>query len=768
MSVPSPTPNLDDRRFDDLVEDMLARIPAHTPEWTHPREGDPGRTLVELFAWLGDTLLYRANLVPERQRLVFLRLLGQRLRPARPARTVVALSHAQPLPPQLTTIRPGGRVEGPLPFETGVETSILPLTAEAYIKRPLDEAEHARMGELIGGLARLHGVRGAVSGYQTRALFDEGHAVPAGIDVFGDSLDHALWLALLAPEADEPEDQPALNARVRDLVGGKDAPGPAQLSVGLVPAIARPAPFEDIGPRARIPVQWEVTAPGDARRPVDYQTLLPIAGSDTTAGLTRPGTLRIALPRSELLWAPSNDVGENPMAGVGDTPPRLDDEAKAARLVAWLRLRPAEGQPHLALRLAWIGINAVEIEQRQTLGGQILGQSTGAADQVFRLPQGQVDPGTLVVQVEDTGGRGYLAWERVDDLAAISADPNIARDAPAYELDAAEGTVRFGDGVRGRVPEPQMRVRLAQGRFGGGSAGNLPAGTLAELSARQADGQAAPALAVHQPLPTEGGIDAETLDEAERRIPSWLNHRDRAVTEDDYRRLAYETPGIEVGRVEVLPRFKPRSFGMAGVVSVMALPAKAISGPPAPRPDRPFLETLHAHLSARVPLTTELYVIGCEYVPLGLSVAVRIREGFGREEVLHEVREALRRLLWPLAPGGVDGEGWPLGRTVRDRELEVEVSRVPGVRELVGIRLFGRDSGPDGDDWRELSRAPRDGGQRLALEPWQLPELLALLVVDAGDDDGADGDMPPSHLRALPNPFASDRAVAVPVVPEVC
>ncbi|HVH46010.1 MAG TPA: hypothetical protein VM925_26860 [Labilithrix sp.] len=68
--MPIRPPALDDRRFDDLVDEVLARIPGHTPEWTNPRLGDPGRTLVELFAWLTDTLLYRANLIPERQRLV--------------------------------------------------------------------------------------------------------------------------------------------------------------------------------------------------------------------------------------------------------------------------------------------------------------------------------------------------------------------------------------------------------------------------------------------------------------------------------------------------------------------------------------------------------------------------------------------------------------------------------------------------------------------------------------------------------------------------
>ena len=224
------------------------------------------------------------------------------------------------------------------------------------------------------------------------------------------------------------------------------------------------------------------------------------------------------------------------------------------------------------------------------------------------------------MQVEEPG-RGYQPWYRVDDLAAISGDARVAREAAAFELDAEAGTLRFGDGVRGRVPERQMRVRLASGRFGGGRAGNLPANSLTEIAATRIDGSPAPALKVAQPLATIGGGDAETIAGAQRRIPSYLRHRERAVTVEDYKALAFEAPGVDVARVDVLPRFKPhdRRPGVPGVVSVMALPAQALSGPPNPRPDRPFIERLHAHLSARTPLATELYVIGCEYVPLGLA-----------------------------------------------------------------------------------------------------------------------------------------------------
>jgi predicted phage baseplate assembly protein len=751
-------PTLADRSFDDLVEDMLRRIPAHTPEWTNPRLGDPGRTLIELFAWLGDALLYRANLVPERQRLVFLKLLGLPLKPAQPARALVSLAFAQPNVLAAATLTSGGRIAGAVPFETLGETTVLPVSAEAYIKRALSDEESARLGEVIDGLARVHRLTAAAKAYQTTPVFEGGQAVPDGIDVFADSADRALWLALFAPAAAQPEQQAATNDAARAALGGGDSGAAALLSVGIVPALATPALFEEIGPRARVPVVWEITAPGRSANETDYLTLEPLAGSDTTAGLARPGALRLPLPDESLIDAPSNDVGENPRAGVGDAPPRLDDVEKAARLIAWLRLRPAPGQQVDHLRLAWIGINAVEVDQRVTIAGRVLGASTGAADQQFQLPAGSIDPATLQIEVEEPG-RGYRPWQRVEDLGGIHPDPNVAREAPVYELDNAAGVLRFGDGVRGRLPEREMRIRLAFGRFGGGRAGNLAAGSLTELSATMVGGGNAPAIKVFQPMGADGGEEAETLAQAESRIPSYLRHRERAVTAEDYRSLAFETPGITVGRVDVLPRFKPRDrrFDVPGVVSVMALPFQLLSRAPNPRPDRPFIERLHAHLAVRAPLTTELYVIGCEYVPLGVSVGVTIPDGYARDQVLNEVRQALQRLLWPLPPGGADAQGWPLGRRVKARELEVEVSRVAGVREVTGLMLFARDAGT----WRPLAASGADATQSLELAAWQLPELLAVVVAD--DPNGA-----PTELTAAPNPYADPDAVAVPVVPELC
>ena len=66
MSVPAPV--LDNRSYQDLVDEALARIPIHNPEWTNFNRSDPGVTLIELFAFLTESILYRANQIPERYR----------------------------------------------------------------------------------------------------------------------------------------------------------------------------------------------------------------------------------------------------------------------------------------------------------------------------------------------------------------------------------------------------------------------------------------------------------------------------------------------------------------------------------------------------------------------------------------------------------------------------------------------------------------------------------------------------------------------------
>jgi predicted phage baseplate assembly protein len=69
-------PNLDDRRFQDIVDETKLLIPKYCPEWTNHNLSDPGVALIELFAWMSEMLMYRMNQVPDRFYTKFLELMG--------------------------------------------------------------------------------------------------------------------------------------------------------------------------------------------------------------------------------------------------------------------------------------------------------------------------------------------------------------------------------------------------------------------------------------------------------------------------------------------------------------------------------------------------------------------------------------------------------------------------------------------------------------------------------------------------------------------
>jgi predicted phage baseplate assembly protein len=95
MSLPSP--NLDDRTFQDIVDDVKRQIGQRCPEWTDHNVSDPGVTLIELFAWMTEMSLYRMNQVPEKNYIKFLEMLGVSLEPPAPALTDLRFLLSRPI-----------------------------------------------------------------------------------------------------------------------------------------------------------------------------------------------------------------------------------------------------------------------------------------------------------------------------------------------------------------------------------------------------------------------------------------------------------------------------------------------------------------------------------------------------------------------------------------------------------------------------------------------------------------------------------------------
>ena len=93
--MPLPLPNLDDRRWQDLTQEALPLIPRYAPHWTDFNAHDPGITIMELYAWLTESLVYRLNQVPDRFRWKFVEFLGYARRGPLPALAVISF---QPVP----------------------------------------------------------------------------------------------------------------------------------------------------------------------------------------------------------------------------------------------------------------------------------------------------------------------------------------------------------------------------------------------------------------------------------------------------------------------------------------------------------------------------------------------------------------------------------------------------------------------------------------------------------------------------------------------
>src|SRR5688572_7983155 len=124
-------PNLDDRTWQELVDEVRRLIPQYAPQWTDHNPSDLGITLVELFAWLVEGLIYRLNRVPEKHYIEFLNLLGITRDPATPAGTHVTFTVTTA---PRTPVAKGTKVatqqlptEEPVVFETDAALEAVPI-----------------------------------------------------------------------------------------------------------------------------------------------------------------------------------------------------------------------------------------------------------------------------------------------------------------------------------------------------------------------------------------------------------------------------------------------------------------------------------------------------------------------------------------------------------------------------------------------------------------------------------------------------------------
>lgn len=569
--MPLPLPNLDTRRWDDLVAEGRALIPRYAPGWTDHNIHDPGVTLIELFAWVIEQELYRANRVPARSRRKFLDLVGYPPRPPRPAQTCLTFALA---PGEAALVLPAGLV----------------LVAQAPSGAPLHLKTLAELTLTSAALQAVQVFDGAALFDQT-AAWREGRPFPA----WGDSPQPpapsdpsggpALYLGF-DPAAPLPVGQPlCLWLELAGASAGQDErarliaeaqAAQADCQPWRPPADCAPSPEAPPTPAADpLPPHHSVCTVWEFFDGAGWRALDPAAVSDETRGLSLSGAVRLTLPAVPAALA----LGERPaplpylrcrmLAGRPDAAPLLRLVALNAAAAVQTLPQPDPQRWTIAKGVAPPAGQAPVVGQAGTLtlslAGAMIGalafEPGGAAPEVLVLdyqPASAVAFGSLeVVPVRAASG---LPGQTIDLPAAVAHGqielvslegggerpwrlrPDLdtsARTDADFTLDAAAGRVGFGDGEHGRVAEPGTPL-LARYQATSGAAGNALAGLSWRLSgaadARNRRLLGAPPADVEQrlarianPLPVSGGADAEDLEGAFGRAAAALFAHERLL-----------------------------------------------------------------------------------------------------------------------------------------------------------------------------------------------------------------------------------------------
>ena len=756
--MPLPAPSIDNRRYQDLLNEALARIPVHTPEWTNFGPADPGVTLIEVFAFLTESLLYRANQIPERNRDKFLQLLGVPLIPAESAHGFVSIDNlAGELKVKTYTAGLETRA-GEIPFITKQGLDVLPLETRFYLKRPYADETGIRKQhyDMLYASLRQEQPSAELVLYETKVW--QGNEA-SGVDVGADTVDGCVWLALLTRDKDKRPDMAALRTQVRELIAGKT------LSLGISPALDENArrlqPHGSDGASTQAALVFATPRlPAGGKLPQEPQPreaeYRPLLSRSSVNVLEQPGIVELTLPTAAdmELWQDLDPLE----AGSGNFPPSLDDTGLAERVVTWIRISALGARA----KLQWAGSNATEVLQRRRIVNEVLADGNGEPDQVRQLAHPPLLQGSVRLSVSNTAG-GWDEWQPIDDLLAAAPEvapayqARLARTELAaaardnsyvYHVDPESGQLSFGDGLRGCRPPLGAKLRVSYDHSDG-LAGNVAQRAINTSSALDAG------YFVNNPLPTWGGAAAEDVATAQKQIPRYIQHRDRLVTAADFETITKRTPGVHVGRVDVLPSFSPDLAPDApgnapGAVTLLLLPAYDPAHPDAPEPDRLFMDTVCRHLDARRLVTTELILRGPEYLDIWIAIGIELlADGRAGAEVREAVRVAITTFLSPLPVDGQNEQGWPLRRAVSAAELTAVASRVSGVRFVRGVRLAAMDGNESLEIPMHSLQLPRIAGLSVQVGDAPTPASLMGGKVDSGQ--------PPDR-----------RIVPVPVIPDRC
>jgi hypothetical protein len=720
-------PNLDDRRWADLVEDARALIPQLAPAWTDHNVHDPGITVIELLASITELDLYQLNRVSDRHRRKFLELIGVEPRPPLAARGAIAFRLAS------------GVAHRALPAGTElVERENADPQVRVRTLAPLDVLPFELKAVLIGTEASLVDASARYTGTAIvtgppppvfRADGADGQALYLGFKVDGTPAPGArlsVYIAFDGPAAGADARRRLLDDREESRLA---CPPPSDRCKPCGPPAAdrtdaaeddadRSSSLDDEPLRHHSAVtvwefwhgaraQWTSAEALDQTRSftldgavviaidaeVAPRTLGPVAEPLVyvrcrlvSGELDVPPVIRaVALNAVEVeqavpVW---QSWTITPSAAIGGTPPAPGERSG---------IRMTFDADNRITALTFVDeaprVTVLEFEKtpgaagRLTLDAAAVGRASGTPNLRLTLRQQPLVASTFrLLSLEESSLRQWR--RRPDFLASRRTDAH-------FLLDPTRGLVDVGDGEHGRVAPNGARV-FARYHATLAEIGDLSAARSFDLDdspgnrARMGDVAAArlDLAAASNPVPIAGGARAETLAHAIGRAIDDREAPRRAVTLADYETLARQTPGTRITRASARANVRPElgCVSAGGHVMVLIVPD---SGAARPAPSRGLRASVTRYLSRRRIVGTRVEVIGPEYVEVAVRATVAAFARLNKSEIRARVITALNRFFDALR-GGPDGTGWPFGRDVYRAEVLEILDRTEGVDRVESL-----------------------------------------------------------------------------------
>jgi hypothetical protein len=256
---------------------------------------------------------------------------------------------------------------------------------------------------------------------------------------------------------------------------------------------------------------------------------------------------------------------------------------------------------------------------------------------------------------------GNGTWTPLRDL--LSSDRTALNFVVETEQDGT-ATLRFGDGILGAKPVSNLEANY---RTGSGAAGNIGAESIAYLVV-PTTATLAGISAVRNPLPAQGGTDAESLDQVRQFAPWAFRTQQRAVTVADYATVAQRHPEVQRARA---------TLRWTGSWYTVFVTVERSGGQPV---DASFETRIRNFLEQFRLAGYDLEIGAPKFIALDIAFGVCVAPGYFRSAVEAALLDTFsNRTLADGTRGFFHPDNYNFGQPVYISQIVAAAMRVPGV-----------------------------------------------------------------------------------------